>query len=470
MKKARFDIYTTGILLLLSAAISACQASPAVRDAAATASMSLPASPSAAFDPGGKPSPSSTPTKRPALTPAPTRMAAPTSTPTALPAAIRYASLSNANIHQLAEIGPPFQTFDLGPSFRPMSRYAQMIFRPQGTWVAEVQFFDGHQLDAHRVRVSDINGTLIKTLVDEAGGKDTQIELIVASPDGRFLAAVDVAGEHIILWDMDTLEKKASFDFRGYSAGPSTLYSMQYTPLAGSFSDDGKYLAVAGCRYIGSSCLNAGANIYDLTTNELVKELSFVQGRTADVAFQPGTARLVIAGSSKAQKNVDLLVWDVAKDEKITEVRLENGAGAWGEVAFDSTGTVFAVRLSEQELEKRISFWDTQTWSIIDEIRIEHGVGCEISTFVPGTQMLLSVCSFIERRPGHERLVFSEPGRAVPTLDLDTGLGEIGVVFASPDGRFIYTYDINGFLITPEEFMLPHIQGWGVPLIPEPAP
>ena len=443
------------ILLLLAA--SACQAAPP----APTVSVALETVPVA--------SRTATPlqaTDTPPVMPTPTRTSSPTSTLTASPVVISYAPLTSANIHQLTKIGQPFQTFDPVHSVYPMIRYTQMIFRSESTWVAELESLNFHHSDGdrHRVRVSDINGTLNKSLVDEAGGENTQIELIVASPDGRFLAGVDVAAEHIILWDMDTLKKSTTFEFRYYV---SKLNALSYVPLAGSFSSDGRYLAVAGCRYLGSlshdsTCLNAGVNIYDITTNELVNEISVVQGRTADIEFQPGTSHLVVAGSGKAQKSADLLIWDVEKDEKVAEIMLE-GTGVWGEVAFDSTGSIFAAELFyEQERESRISFWDTQNWSLTHEISIENGLSCEIYTFVPGTQMLVYVCSNLQDGPGHEHLLFVDPGTVVPTIDLNTGLGDIDLVSVSPNGRFLYTYDVLGFLISRKNVMPPHIQRWGV--------
>lgn len=342
-----------------------------------------------------------------------------------------------------------------------------MIFRPEGTWVAEEQLVQGTLLDEHHIRVSDINGTLIKTLVDEPHKKDTGIDAIIASPDGHFLAGIDVEAEHVVVWDMDTLEKEVLFDLHHYASYKS---APGYVPLAGSFSDDGKYLAVAGCRYMGSTCLNAGVNVYDMTTNRLVKEISFVQGRTSDVAFQPGTSHLIVAGSGEAKKNVDLLVWDVEKDQKVAEVTLEN-AGVWGKIAFDSTGNIFAAELFyTKEQENRISFWDTQTWTIYHEINIKHGHSCDFYVFVPSTQMLAYSCSYEAGDPGHEWLLLVGPGDTAPILELYTGLGRIGNIFVSPDGSFIYTFDLVGFLTSRQKVVPAHIQRWGVPSVSNSTP
>lgn len=390
----------------------------------------------------------------------------PTTTPMLAPSPAQptYTRLVSTNLHLLTPIGKPVKVIQpMTPAGRRKDgpRVVQMIFRADGVWVADVPE------PYNQIRVQDMeNSEIVATLIDKTGGDKNFLELLVASPDGRFLAAVSPNTNHISLWDLDRMEKKADLEFKGYQ---SLSWAPEPVTLTGSFSSDGKYLAVAGCRQIGEPCLSSGVTVYEIADNKIAIELVGRQSRIADIRFQPDTWRLVMAGQGEALRDSDLLVWDVEKNVKVAEVSLGRDANIEEKIAFNSSGSIFASYVLNDlwllppysDPQQQISFWDTQNWTITDEIPIDRRESCSSFTFIPGSEIIAYI-SLAGNPP--EQLAFIEPNHnSVVAIDLPKFSGETGNIFASPDGRFLYIYDMAASSIETGEFTGAIVQQWGVP-------
>jgi WD40 repeat protein len=286
MGKARRHNVVLGALAWL-VIVSACQAPPG--------SPSTPVAPATPRSAEATSTPEPTPTPgEPTLTPTGT----PTSAPVASATPSDFDVITLANVEHVQALGRPVTS---------PWKIAQLVFRPRATWVAEPLEEGGIELwDFH-------TGEMVKSLA-EAG---TDIELIVVSPDGRRLASVSPTKERISVWDLDNFAHVGTFAFRGYQS----TYVFGFIPLVGSFSRDDRYLAVAGCLQIkfdrNAICQDAGAVIYDLTTNEISTELAGYQHETTGVAFSPNGELLALAGYGKSTPQADLLVWDVHQNRPL---------------------------------------------------------------------------------------------------------------------------------------------------------
>jgi hypothetical protein len=99
---------------------------------------------------------------------------------------------------------------------------------------------------------------------------------------------------------------------------------------------------------------------------------------------------------------------------------------------------------------------------------------CSSFTFIPGTTILAYTC--LGYNPPNP-LLFAEAGGTAPIAKLAITFDAIDNIFASPDGRFIYTcsmlgliYDISGDEPQFVDFIGAHIQQWGVPEVPASLP
>ena len=309
--KLRLTMFVIGLVL----ALSACSGPG---DTAAPA-QETPIEPTAAS------SATPTATPEPTYTPVP-----PTATlsPTPLPTVVVYEPISEINAGQLAKIGEPFEgvlynyyNAYIATVFAP--QWLRVLFRPDAVWVAEVE-------EWHKIRIRNFESGDQVALFPNDDLK--QIDLLAASADGRYLAAASGGGRVLRLWDMDSLKQISELPLHGYER-----------MMAGSFSSDNRYLALAGCTLFGTGevCLRSKVVIYDLSSGEVIEDLDGYQSPTRAVAFITGTYLLAMTGDGEPIRDAGLLVWDLKKHQRKAEFSGGRDA-AYGQVSISSDGGILA--------------------------------------------------------------------------------------------------------------------------------
>ena len=342
---------------------------------------------------------------------------------------VAYEVISAANAGQLVQVGKPLQVTgyvtDFSSTYGP--RWLRVLFRPEGVRVAEV-------LKSYDIEIKDFESASQIALFHWEGQEG--VDLLTASADGRWLAAASGQDKTLRLWDMDSLEQANELPLRDYER-----------MMAGSFSSDNRYLALAGCTLFGANevCLRSKVVIYDLSSGEVVEEIDGYQIQTRALAFLPDTYMLAIAGWGEPIRQTGLLVWDLRQHQSQTEFSGE-GNDKYGTVSVSDDGSVLAAG------RDGATFWATQSWEKLNWVEAGSSRGL---TFFPGTQIIVLADD------GQNLLVIDgsppEPSYVVGNAHsgLETDMQYIANIFPSPDGCFLYIHDSQRGLV----------EKWGIPVM-----
>lgn len=318
-----------------------------------------------------------------------------------------------------------------GKTFWSSWRNAELVFRPDATWIVE-PLRDGG------IIVRDFHTEELKKSLPNAG---EWIEHILVSPDGRRLAAVSTKDETISVWDLDSFTILGIYPFTGYHP------SSEGTPLAGSFSHNNGFLTVSGCLQQGTYwgnpyCWYSGAVVYDLDTNGIFKELAGYQESTYSVEFSPDDRLLVLAGRGRSKPRADLLVWDIHQNKLLMKMEYETGLG---DINFNCKGNLLASITFKGELV----MWNTSTW--LPEGPVEGNGPGEVS-YSPVDCSLLATTDGLNV----DGLTFWNADTLQPIYTWETSMGKLDDVAISPDGRRGYTWSNDlGPLFRIQEWFIP---------------
>ncbi len=296
-------------------------------------------------------------------------------------------------------------------------RNAELVFRPDTTWVIE-------PLKDGGIVVRDFYTSKEIELLPDAG---ENIELIVVSPDGSLLAAVSPTDETISVWDLNSFTNLGIYPFQGYHP------ASELTPLAGSFSHSNKFLAVSGCLQQGLTffgnpmCWYSGAVIYDLSTNKIFKELAGYQNMTDSIEFSPDDRLLVLAGEGRSSLRADLLVWDVSQNKLLTTQKSSSRSGFLN-LDFNCGGDKLATITTDDTL----ILWDTNSWQA--QAPIEGNGPSAVDYNLADCSLLVTVDGLHV-----DGLTFWDEDIG-PIYTWDTSMGGLYDLAINPDGRRIYTW------------------------------
>ena len=429
------------VLLVLSLLLGACQPVPNPTPSPEAMDTSVPqASPTAA-------------------PPMATATLAATNTPSATPTpqvVTVYDPISSALPEQLTQIGEPYPVPGTETSYSDYYSpdWVQIIFHSDAVWVAVVQ-------KDMSIRILDMDtGEEVVVLQND---DLTDIDLLFASPDNRFLALASAVNETLRIWDMDSLEMVRELNFTGF----------EYIWF-GHFSEDNNYLVlVEKCKSVQDSddCRGSSVIVFDLGAGREVEKLVNYQTVTLSVAFIPGTHLLAIAGlgdkgdddpltDTIPQSGLIIWDWDVHQPEMefltIYDLFYEN-------VAASSDGSILAAYRGDVHVPghaRGLFFLDTQTWEPKSR---SLGIGrswYSFMQFLPETKAVVTL--EVETRNSYLRIADSslpQPAylRGAGGVSIDVGK-DVLKMYASPNGRFLYitTQDSDNVL---------NIQKWGVPRV-----
>jgi len=364
----------------------------------------------------------------PTLTPAnrtstPTLTSQPTSTPSATKNIV--APIDYSNVGAIEPIGAPFVS---------QVAQAQMAFRQGEVWV-----IIPNQLG--ELEIKEFHSLAPVTMLPNA----SNVESLIVSQDGHYLAAVNPVNGTISLWDLDALQLVGTLVFQGYYSG--------YT-LTGEFSPDNKYLAIGGCRLVRIAlpvCQSSGVAIYELATMNLFQEIIGYQEDTWKVIFSPSGDVLAASGKKEDILQADLLIWNLnlnAKQDTIT-FKLNGTDEELGDIAFSQSEEKMASIASSRGGDSALVLWDVETWTPVTNCGPGHG---PIAVrYIPNTFLLVTIDGLSDTGITFWNTKTCEPIRFIPTL-----IGGLYNLVVSPNGRFIYTWsdDLSGNY---------KIQEWGVP-------
>lgn len=365
-------------------------------------------------------------TPEPAFTksvPTTTLMVTPTLAPTVSATPSPVAIISLDNVERVRSIGRPVVS---------QWKIAQLVFRPDATWVAE-------PLEVGGIEFRDFHTRQVVNTLAEAG---PDIELLIVSANGSLLAAVSPTQETVSVWDLERFTRLVTFAFKGYH----TTQSSGFIPLVGNFSLDNRYLAVAGCLEVKydqtAVCQNSGTVIYDLNAQVPLQVLNGYQYETLDAIFSINSELLVFAGEGESVARTDLLVWDVSRKEQMAAQQSGDALGFMA-LSFNSQGNVLASITTDNVL----IFWDAETWQakkVLNEGRAPNQIA-----YLPRDILFVST----DHSAG---ITFWSSEMYQPLHTIDTYIGTLYDLAISPDGRYVYTWsdDLSG---------LYKIQEWGIP-------
>ncbi len=369
---------------------------------------------------------------------------APTSTP-AIPAGGNYdqfAPITWESIDNMKLAWPPL-ALNYGYDASYTYPFIQIVFRPQGPWLAQIG------PDAlNRIHLIDVQtGSPITVLEDD----QPIYGLNTPSPDGRWLASVNPQIKRIGLWDLENFVKTLNIEINGFDPN-ETFFSS-------AFSDDNRYLAVAGCRTLEGAdvCLDGGITVYAVDSGAVLGEYATARSGILYLGFKPGTHTLVGTGFGENLGDAALLAWDTNTGSPLTAFpAIEDGSLYFGPLAFNTDGQILAaqklfyVPTDNQTSAAGLGVMDTNTWAAAPDVESGELLIGGNQAFLPGNILVTGV---------NELDFYQLDQRALKTVG--TGLDGF-YVFTSPDGRLVCS--------------IPHLYGdrtvgaagsahcWGVPL------
>jgi WD40 repeat protein len=247
-----------------------------------------------------------------------------------------------------------------------------------------------------KLRVWDANGKAQPALEGP-----TQTGAVVASPDGKWLAAATASdGPGITLWDLEARKAVHTWPLRFIH------------PPALAFSPDGRRLACTAWMRSDKG-LGAHLTVYDVASRGVEYTLLHVGGL---VEFSPDGRRLAALGSSR-----EVYILDAADGRRLATLVLDEGDFLRG-LAFHADGRLLATAGEDGA----VRLWDTQTGAVVRVLRHRGPAGSV--AFSPDGSLL----AVADRRADGSRaagevrlwqlrapeaLTIRVPGKAVRSLD-----------------------------------------------------
>jgi len=257
--------------------------------------------------------------------------------------------------------------------------------------------------DGRLMAWGDEDGTV--TIWDYQAGRPLHVDSrssarvwsVAFSPDGRYLASADIQ-TNITLWDVDSGERIVSFqnlnqvlsvswspDSRRIAAavGPRVVVwdvadKTQITQEDIVFNENLGFVVreVAWSpngEMIAAACENNIVYILEPETGDIVRQFSGHQGKVKSVAWAPNSTMLASGGDDRR-----ILIWDISRTAPVEE--LIGHSDNVISLAFSFDGSLLAS--GGDITDKSISFWDVQTFSLIDN-REDNTLSVESLAFVP---------------------------------------------------------------------------------------
>lgn len=178
------------------------------------------------------------------------------------------------------------------------------------------------------------------------------------SPDGKMLAS-STNDKKIVLWDVNSRKPIGS-----PMIGKLTFMSSIV------FSPDGNLLAVGGCSdYTGIYCQLGGIEFWDVQTQSLVQTIYGHDSLITDIAFTNIAQNLISVSDTNT-----IIIWDTESGEAVYRFSYEDQYAVVGFVTINIDGSMMAtggcVVLFTYCSLGEITLWDTKTFTIIEEIKI----------------------------------------------------------------------------------------------------
>jgi WD40 repeat protein len=275
------------------------------------------------------------------------------------------------------------------------------------------------------VELADLNGNKqIFNLHDEG---DIAPNIIV-SPDYRLTAIVYSTQEKIKIWNLDFLNLEKTFPYLG----------REDWDLIGAFSQDNHYFAIAYCSNLRGyrDCLSTNVLVYDLETGEIILKLNGYQATVTGIGFVQDSKTIVMSGIGETLRNADLLVWDIAKNNR----NFEASSPVEDRPLHLTVNNSGGLAITFPDIGDWITLWDVENWEMQGSI-IANKTCCV--RFLPNTEGVYIVAS------EDGRLYLGLGGKKAGTVATD--LNFIINLFVSPDSKFVYVLDAGGLL-----------QKWGI--------
>ncbi len=354
----------------------------------------------------------------PSKTPRTTNTAPPVLTISPTPTAAGQEPITAANFRYLQKL---FQTridYDLHWFNVVDPGSVQLIYQPGQVFIAQADINEIQIIDIHRNQV-------VKRLI--SSDKDwTYVPVLAVSGNGKYLAAISGPTDEAAIWDI--------WQGKIIKIFPNILPG--YISFNVALSEDGQYLALAGCfQRPNDDCYKSTVLVFDTLTGKKVVEISGVQKAQSELQFSPDNERLFIAGIRLKETDPDLLVWNIHKNALEFERSLSDCNRKCEEHFFSVELDEMEDRLVAVSRYGRIYTWDMRTWQ---EFQFPEELPSNMCfTLVSGDLILF--CDLTD--PG-EAIFMGNMGQEAEMIR--PGNGRIGRVFVSPDKRFLYVLDEFG--------------------------
>lgn len=231
------------------------------------------------------------------------------------------------------------------------------------------------------------------------GGDEDWFRSVSFSPDGKYLLSALVDSDDIILWDVETGERRI-------------LHGHTDEVCSVSFSSDG--------RRIASASMDKTVRVWNMETGHEMHILKGHSDVVRSVFFSPDSKSIVSCSDDKT-----IRLWDV---ESGNEIRRMTGHGREVGLAFYSPDGSQIVSTSR---DSTVRIWDAVTGDEIGKL-IKHTDPILSAMFSPdGKHLVMASCNNVFKIWDFER-------RKV-IRELEGNVGPICSVAFSPDGRRIVT-------------------------------
>lgn len=312
------------------------------------------------------------------------------------------------DIGRLAEASNPYQL---------QSQVGQILFRGDRILVAE-------SISKESISITDFRTHEIVATLSDPGGN---AELLVASPDSQYLAAISPSTNQVSIWNTTTFAFVMSMPFKGYYS----IYQGFVTSLAGNFSYDNRYLAVSGCRSVDKNspavCQISDVIIYDTHTGKVFQKLVGYQRDTTEIAFSPDNRQLIIAGIGEPILHADLFVWGIP-EEKINKILSQDGTYFY-DAGFNSTGTLLVATAGHKGIfVSDLHNWQSQYFKV-------SGLASKM-LFVYEAPLILIT--------GDSTITAWNTSTNQPIRTISTEIGVITRIVQGPSGYGLFTFSALG--------------------------